>query len=94
MSIGVRPVVELSFMPRALVNCTPDQCSYAFDDPAGGYKGLVMPPKNFNDWYLLVQALAGHLVERYGLEEVSQWDFEVWNGAVLCAAVLISDFKE
>lgn len=79
LSIGVRPVVELSFMPRALAQCSPAQCHYAFDNPPGSYKGLVMPPKDFNDWYLLVRALAEHLVERYGLGEVSQWDFEVWN---------------
>ena len=27
----------------------------------------------------LVSALAQHLVDRYGLSEVSQWHFEVWN---------------
>lgn len=38
-----------------------------------------MPPDDFNDWYLLVHALATHLVERYGEDEVAQWHFEVWN---------------
>lgn len=75
-------------MPRELVKCLPGVCQYAFDNPAGSYKGLVMPPKNYNDWYLLVRAFATHLVARYGIEEVSQWNFEVWNGvwpSYLCA---------
>lgn len=79
LSIGVRPIVELSFMPRALARCTRATCDYAFNDPVGGYKGLVMPPVDFNDWYKLVRALTQHLLERYGLEEISQWHFEVWN---------------
>ena len=67
-------------MPRELAQCSPSDCKYAFNDPVGSYKGLVMPPKNFDDWYKLVYALVEHLIERYGLEEVSQWNFEVWNG--------------
>ena len=89
LSINVRPLVELSFMPMALANCTPSTCQWAFsvDDPTkqtymigpGGYKGLTMPPADFNDWYLLVRALAQHLVDRYGLAEVATWNFECWN---------------
>ena len=82
---GIRPVVELSFMPSNFVDCgalrAPNAtriCHFAFNDH-GGYKGLAMPPDNFEDWHDLVKALAEHLVARYGLEEVSQWHFEVWN---------------
>ena len=32
-----------------------------------------------SEWFNLIQNLASHLVERYGLEEVSSWNFEVWN---------------
>ena len=39
-----------------------------------------MPPDNFNDWYTLVKQLVEGLVDRYGLDEVRQWHFEVWNG--------------
>lgn len=42
-------------------------------------KGLNMPPDNFEDWADLIGLLAEHLVQRYGLEEVSQWHFEVWK---------------
>eukprot|EP01052_Picozoa_sp_SAG31_P026639 SAG31_NODE_2431_length_5707_cov_2.157810_5_plen_126_part_00 len=83
LSIGVRPaVVELSFMPRALAECTDcatnstAKCSYAFQSP-GSYKGLVQPPKDYDEWYLLIKALATHLVQRHGLAEVATWRFEV-----------------
>ena len=80
-SIDMSPVVELSFMPSRFVDCGPGKaktCQYAFNDH-GGYKGLTMPPDNFNDWYSLINALGQHLVGRYGLKEVSTWNFEVWN---------------
>ena len=95
MGIGVKPVVELSFMPKALVTCgggtdpetgtiEPDcvysHSSYGSSGPGhGAYKGLMMPPDDYNQWYMLVRALGTHLVERYGLEEVASWHFEVWN---------------
>ena len=86
---GVRPVVELSFMPRALVSCDgvwPNgtkqrKCDWAFGSYGasgpGSYRGLSQPPDDFEDWYNLVYALAAHMVDRHGLAEVSQWKWEV-----------------
>lgn len=68
---GARPFVELSFMPRALAA---SQTPHAF-----WYKPLPSPPKSYDRWGELVHALTTHLVERYGVDEVSQWYFEVWN---------------
>ncbi len=68
---GVRPFVELSFMPGALAA---SQKPHAF-----WYKPLPNPPKDYARWGELVHALTKHLVDRYGLDEVSQWYFEVWN---------------
>ena len=68
---GVRPFVELSFMPRALAANT--------DPHVFWYKPLPSPPKDFGKWAALVGALTQHLVDRYGLAEVNQWYFEVWN---------------
>lgn len=68
---GVRPFVELSFMPKALAA---SQTPHAF-----WYKPLPNPPKSYDAWGELIHALAAHLVDRYGLDEVSQWYFEVWN---------------
>jgi xylan 1,4-beta-xylosidase len=68
----VRPFIELSFMPKKLSS-----------DPAAQhafwYKPNVQPPKDWNKWEQLVEAFTRHLVERYGMEEVAQWYFEVWN---------------
>lgn len=69
---GVRPLVEISFMPKKL----------AFN--AEGlhpfwYKPNVSPPKSMERWDELMRHFAQHLVDRYGIAEVSQWYFEVWN---------------
>ena len=47
------------------------------------YRGIISPPADWSEWRALVAALATHLVERYGIDEVSQWAFEVWNEANL-----------
>eukprot|EP00927_Polykrikos_kofoidii_P017021 TRINITY_DN17727_c0_g1_i1.p1 TRINITY_DN17727_c0_g1~~TRINITY_DN17727_c0_g1_i1.p1 ORF type:complete len:549 (-),score=139.24 TRINITY_DN17727_c0_g1_i1:228-1874(-) len=78
LSAKIKPVVELSFTPMALVECAPENCSYAFNNHAA-YKGLTMPPKDFGEWEELIKTLTEHFVDRYGLEEVATWDFEVWN---------------
>ena len=68
---GVRPFVELSFMPKALA---------ASQKPHGfWYRPLPNPPSSYPQWGELVGAFARHLVERYGIGEVAQWYFEVWN---------------
>jgi xylan 1,4-beta-xylosidase len=67
----VRPFVEISFMPRKLA-AQPSE--HAF-----WYKPIVAPPKDMNKWADLVSHFAQHLVDRYGLDEVANWYFEVWN---------------
>jgi len=68
---GVKPFVELSFMPRKLAaNLTP----HPF-----WYKQLPSPPKDSAKWAALIQAFTQHLEQRYGKSEVEQWYFEVWN---------------
>ncbi len=68
---GVRPFVELSFMPKKLAA---QQTLQAF-----WYHPIVAPPKDWNKWGDMITHLAQHLVDRYGIDEVSQWYFEVWN---------------
>jgi xylan 1,4-beta-xylosidase len=70
---GVRPVVELDFMPRRLAVDRESRYKDFWDRPN------VSPPKDETKWENLVRAFVGHLVERYGIEEVSQWWFEIWN---------------
>jgi xylan 1,4-beta-xylosidase len=43
------------------------------------YKQIVAPPKDYGKWDDFIRAFAQHLVDRYGIEEVTQWYFEVWN---------------
>jgi xylan 1,4-beta-xylosidase len=68
---GVRPFVELSFMPYKLAASNSLQAFW--------YKPNVSPPKDWGRWDALITAFVHHLVDRYGIEEVSQWYFEVWN---------------
>src|SRR3954471_3856162 len=68
---GVRPFVEISFMPKKL--------ALRQDVHPFWYKQIVAPPKDYAKWDALMRALAQHLVERYGIDEVAQWYFEVWN---------------
>ncbi|MBO0869277.1 MAG: xylan 1,4-beta-xylosidase [Micromonosporaceae bacterium] len=71
LEIGLRPVVELSYMPAALAR-DPEQT--VFD-----YQAIVSPPADWGQWRELVCSLVTHLVERYGVAEVAGWGFEVWN---------------
>jgi xylan 1,4-beta-xylosidase len=72
MEIGLRPVVELSFMPRDLAR---DPGKTVFS-----YGAIISPPKDWDRWADLIRDLAAHLTERYGRDEVvSRWAFEVWN---------------
>jgi xylan 1,4-beta-xylosidase len=72
LKLGVRPFVEISFMPKKLA-FNPDALHPFW------YKQNVSPPKSMERWDGLMTAFAQHLVERYGIDEVSQWYFEVWN---------------
>jgi xylan 1,4-beta-xylosidase len=69
---GVRPFVELSFMPRALSSDPKSVVDF-------WYRPNRAPPKSYARWDDLVRRFTAHLVERYGIDEVSQWYFEVWN---------------
>ncbi len=68
---GVRPFVEISFMPRKL--------ALRQDVHPFWYRPIVSPPKDYNKWDGLIRAFGQHLVDRYGIDEVAQWYFEVWN---------------
>jgi xylan 1,4-beta-xylosidase len=39
----------------------------------------VAPPRDPHQWYQLIFGFARHLVERYGIDDVANWYFEVWN---------------
>jgi xylan 1,4-beta-xylosidase len=70
LSIGMRPFVELSFMPTTLASG---------DTTVFHYRANVTPPKDYKQWATLIRKLVTHWVQRYGVEEVRIWFFEVWN---------------
>jgi xylan 1,4-beta-xylosidase len=70
ISIGMKPFVELSFMPRALASGRTTVFKY---------RGNVTPPNRYQQWAAFIKRLLAHWVDRYGAREVGQWFFEVWN---------------
>ena len=71
LSLGLKPVVELSFMPKDLA-ADPNPTVFH-------YQAHISPPSSWIRWEQLVKTFVQHLIARYGVEEVSQWGFEVWN---------------
>jgi xylan 1,4-beta-xylosidase len=69
-SIGMKPFVELGFMPQAMASGT---------QTIFWWRGNVTLPKDLGKWEGLIHAFVAHLKERYGDDEVRTWYFEVWN---------------
>ena len=70
LSIGMKPFVELGFMPEALASGK---------QTIFWWRGNVTPPKDYNKWAELIRTLTLHFTRRYGANEVKTWYFEVWN---------------
>ncbi len=67
---GLKPFVELGFMPSKLASG---------EQTVFYWKGNVTPPKDYEKWKDLIQAVVNHSISRYGIDEVLKWPFEVWN---------------
>lgn len=70
LSIGMKPFIELGFMPRALASGR---------NTVFWWNGNITPPKDYAKWDALITALVRHWTDRYGAAEVRTWRFEVWN---------------
>ena len=68
--LGLKPFLELGFMPKKLAKGT--QTIFYWE-------GNTTPPKSYEDWKALIQAVLRHLCDRYGADEVVTWPVEVWN---------------
>ena len=80
LSIGMKPFVELGFMPEKLASNTfKDEREGKNEDTVFWWKANVTPPKKHERWADLVRATVRHWTERYGEAEVKTWRFEVWN---------------
>jgi xylan 1,4-beta-xylosidase len=77
---GIRPLVELGFMPQAL-STHPEPYRHTFPQgPVNGiYTGWAYPPKDYRKWSELVFQFVHHLRERYGDAALRTWLWEVWN---------------
>lgn len=75
LDAGMKPFVELSFMPGKLARKREDerQAGMFF------YKPLIVPPEDLEAWKKYVSAFLRFLIHRYGIEEIRTWCFEVWN---------------
>ena len=70
LSIGMKPFVELGFMPDKLASG---------DGTIFWWKANVTPPEKYEKWDALIKTLVQHWTDRYGADEVKTWRFEVWN---------------
>ena len=70
LEIGMKPFIELGFMPSAIARG---------DKTIFHYKANITPPEKYEQWGELIRRFVEHLIERYGIEEVKSWFFEVWN---------------
>ena len=70
LKCGMKPFLEISFMPKAL----------ASGNKTGlRYKNNITMPSDMDKWVAFVRKFIGFLLERYGKEEVESWYFEIWN---------------
>lgn len=70
LSIGMKPFVELGFMP---------ECIASGDKHLFHYRANTTPPRDYKLWTELVDRFLRHVIDRYGRSEVRSWYFEVWN---------------
>lgn len=69
MKLGIKPLIQLSYMPSCLTNNMPH-----YDNGM-----IVSLPNNDEEFLKLINALVIHLIERYGIKEVESWPFTFWN---------------
>ncbi|MGA3268387.1 MAG: hypothetical protein ABSE16_16375 [Verrucomicrobiota bacterium] len=70
LRLGLRPRVEFTSMPVALASGATTVADWGWN---------VTPPRDYAEWGQLVGAFARHCLDRYGLDEIAQWYYEVWN---------------
>jgi xylan 1,4-beta-xylosidase len=71
VSIKLRPRVQFSFMPQRLAS---DKSKNLFFSPVN-----ISMPNDMEKWEKLIKAVTIHVAQRYGINEVRQWLFCVWN---------------
>lgn len=70
LSLGVKPYLELSFMPDAIASKHTEIFSY---------KANISKPDSMEQWEKMLEAFIRHLIRYFGKDEVASWYFDVWN---------------
>lgn len=73
MEVRIKPFIELSFMPEKLAS----EQRHVFN-----WNANMSFPKDINKWKDLIENFLLHLLQRYGIKEVSSWYFEIWDGFI------------
>ena len=78
---GLKPLVEIGFMPEALsIKPQPYRHQFSLEPLNRSIEGgWAYPPKDYSKWAELVFQWVRHSVERYGRAEVETWLWEAWN---------------
>lgn len=72
LDLNVKPFVELAFLPTCMAA---ENSKTVF-----WWKANITPAEDsFEKWHDLIKAFTQHCVDRYGIDEVLTWYFEVWN---------------
>ncbi|XMO85403.1 hypothetical protein AAFN75_11450 [Algibacter sp. AS12] len=72
LDLNVKPFIELAFLPTSMAA---ENSKTVF-----WWKANITPAEDsFEKWHDLIKAFTQHCVDRYGMEEVLTWYFEVWN---------------
>ena len=71
LSIGLRPFIELSYMPKKLARPDAREAYYNHS--------IISLPADDVKWSTLISRFVRHLNSRYGYQEVAAWPFSLWN---------------
>lgn len=75
---NIAPIIELASMPSKLAK-TPTDTAFK-----SGWNMIVSEPEDYDKWQQLVQKFAQHSVDKYGVDVVKSWYWEVWNEPECC----------
>ncbi len=85
IACGYLPFFEISFCPPKLSSGDRRICFYKAD---------ITVPNSFAKWSYLIEKIAEHVIERYGIGCVEKWYFEVWNEPDIFFDGTIEDYFE
>jgi xylan 1,4-beta-xylosidase len=83
VAAGMRPLVEISFTPKALASDTSSSATLLllwYNNKSPNISPPTGATGDWSKWTALMTAFVRHLEDRYGADEVrNNWYFEIWN---------------